>query len=233
MNISEYKFKTELHAHTSPASSCSDIPAEDVIKNYAQIGYNSVVISNHFHSKMKYADNKEQAIEFFLSDFEKAVQAGKEYNINVILGCEIRFDENSNDYLLFGIDSNFLDSAFDYFDKGIEKFSEFFRNKERVLIQAHPFRNGMTDINPAFVDGTEAFNMHPGHNSRVAVSARHAAEHNHIITCGTDYHHVGHHGMCALLTKTEIKNSFELAKVLHSRDYLFQIGNSIILPYGI
>ena len=233
MNISEYKFKTELHAHTSPASGCSQIPPEEVIKCYAESGYNSVVISNHFYSKMNYADNKKQAIEFFLSDFDKATEEGKKYGINVILGCEIRFDENVNDYLLFGIDSDFLNTAFDYFDKGSKEFSRFFRNENTVLVQAHPFRNGMTDVDPNFLDGIEAFNMHPGHNSRIAISAKYASEKKFIITCGSDFHHPGQHAMCALLTKTEIKDSFELAKVLRSRDYLFKIGDSIVLPYGI
>ena len=232
MDISEYQFKTELHAHTSPVSACSEISPEDVIKKYAECGYHSVVISNHFDSGMKWRSGDKDPVDFYLSGYREACAAGEKYNINVILGCEIRFDENCNDYLLFGIDADDLKIAYTYLEKGIKEFSKFFRTQQRALVQAHPFRDGMADCAPEFLDGIEAFNMHPHHNSRISVAAKYAEQNNFIVTGGTDFHHDGHQGLCALLTKTEIKDSFQLAQVLRSRDYLFQIGNSIVIPYG-
>ena len=54
-----------------------------------------------------------------------------------------------------------------------------------------------------------------------------------IKTAGSDFHHKGkgHEGVSALRTKTLPKDSFELAKILKSGDYLFEIGgDSIVLP---
>ena len=232
MDIKQYKFKTELHAHTSPASQCSQIPPEDEVKTYAALGYDSIVISNHFGAYMPFADNKQKAIDFFLNDYDIAVKCGKKYGINVILGCEMRFRENINDYLLFGIDREFLYDAYDYVDKGIAEFSKFFRNENRVLLQAHPFRDGMSLADPQYLDGIETYNMHPGHNSRIAVAVKYANEHDFIVSAGTDYHHPGHEGLASLLSKTEIKDSFDLARVMRSRDYLLGINNNRILPYG-
>ena len=230
MNIEKYQYKTELHLHTSPASSCSEIPPELAVELYADLGYHSIVICNHFYDGMRFREDKRQCIDAYLADYDLAVEAGEKYGVNVILGCEIRFTENVNDYLLFGIDRDFLDFAYESLDMGIEEFSKQFRDDGQLLIQAHPFRNGMTEVAPEYLDGIETFNMHPGHNSRVAFASKYAKKHNLIPTAGTDFHHPGHEGMAALLTQTEIKTSCDIVDVLRSGDYIFEIGGSILLP---
>lgn len=231
MDISQYKYKTELHAHTSPSSYCSEISPEEAVRTYAMLGYDTIVISNHFNSGMPYYGDKEKSVLSYIDDFKRAINCAKEYDINIVLGCEIKFDDLLNDYLLFGIDENLLYDIYDYFDKGIEEFSRWFRKAGRLLIQAHPFRNGMTQVAPELLDGIETMNFHPNHNSRCSVAAKYAAEHNMIVTCGTDFHHPGHEAQIALLTKAPVTDSFQLAKILASRDYLFRTGNHIILPY--
>lgn len=230
MNIEKYQYKTELHLHTSPASGCSEIPPEVAVKNYAELGYHSVVVCNHFYPGMRFRENKQQCLDAYLADYDAAVEAGKKYGVHVILGCEIRFTENFNDYLLFGIDKEFLNAAYDCLDMGIEAFSKQFRGDGRLLIQAHPFRNGMTEVAPEYLDGIESFNLHPNHNSRVAMASKYAKEHRLIETAGTDYHHPGHEGMTALLTETEIETSRDIVGVLRSGNYLFEIGGSILIP---
>ena len=231
MNISDYVYKTEMHAHSWPSSACSQIPPENVVKTYAGLGYTTVVLSNHFNPFMRDYDNKDEALKSYLRDYHTAVEYGKKYGIHIVLGCEIRFTENANDYLLFGIDEEFLTDAYDYITQGIDAFSKWFRNDKRVLVQAHPFRSGMTEVDPKLLDGIEVFNMHPNHNSRVAVAAQYARKNDFIMTCGTDYHHVTHEGMISLLTKKPITDSFELASVLKSRDYLFDMSGCVIIPY--
>lgn len=234
MDLSQYKYKTELHAHTMPCSACSEMTPKDVVTKYVNLGYTTVVISNHFNEIMPQYGDKEKSVPAYLSDFKEAQEYGKEFGINVVLGCEIRFGNVIyNDYLLFGIDDDLLYDAYDYIEKDVESFSKWFRKEGRLFIQAHPFRNGMTRIDPALLDGIETYNFHPNHNSRCSVAAKYAEEHDMIVTCGTDFHHDGHEGQIALLTKEPIVDSIQLAKVLKSRDYLFQTGGHIILPYGI
>lgn len=174
--------------------------------------------------------DKQKCLSNYLADYDRAAEAGVKHGLNVILGCEIRFTENGNDYLLFGIDKDTLNWAYDYLDKGIEAFSKAFRSSQRLIIQAHPFRNGMVQVDPNLLDGIETFNMHPNHNSRVALAAKYAKQHGLIPTVGTDYHHPGHEGLGALLTKTELKTSEDIITVLKSRDYLFELGGSILVP---
>lgn len=230
MNIENYQYKTELHLHTSPASGCSEVPPEMAVETYAKLGYHSIVICNHFCAGMRFWENRKQCIEAYLADYDLAVETGERYGINVILGCEIRFTENMNDYLLFGIDRDFFDFAYESLDMGIAEFFRQFRSDKRLLIQAHPFRNGMTEVAPEYLDGIETFNMHPNHNSRVAFASKYAKKHGLIPTAGTDFHHPGHEGMAALLTQIEIKSSHDIVNVLRGRDYIFEIGDSILLP---
>ena len=41
-------YKTETHLHTAPVSSCGKISPEDMIRRYAENGYTTVFISDHF-----------------------------------------------------------------------------------------------------------------------------------------------------------------------------------------
>lgn len=223
-------YKTELHSHTFPVSICSEVPAEKAVELYKNLGYHSIVICNHFAPYCQYVDNKKKFLSHYLADYDNALEAGRKYGLNVILGCEIRFTENNNDYLLFGMDHEILEWAYDYLDKGIEVFSKVFRSHDRLIFQAHPFRDGMTQVEPHLLDGIETFNLHPGHNSKVAIAARYAKQHDLIPIIGTDYHHFGHEGLGALLTKTEMKTTADIVTVLKSRDYLFEIGGSILIP---
>ncbi len=232
MHIKDYKFRTELHAHTRPASLCSEFSPEEVIQRYAHIGYDSIVISNHFYPGMKHLDDKETCITEYLKDFYASKELGEKYGINIIFGCELRFTENINDYLIFGIDPDFANLAFDSMPNGLESFSKAFRCHNTLIIQAHPYRDDMTEMPAELLDGVEVFNLHPGHNSRIALAAKYAQKHDLTITCGTDFHHEGHQGMTALLTKTEMKSSHDIAKVLKSRDYLIEIGGCVVFPYG-
>ncbi len=232
MDIKQYRFKTELHAHTNPSSRCSDFTPAEVIQKYAELGFDSIVISNHFYPGMRFLDHKEKCVKAFLKDFDEAQSCGKERGINVILGCELRFTENYNDYLIFGIDRDFIDFAYDSMSLGLENFSKNFRNDGTLIIQAHPYRDGMSPTPPELIDGIEVFNMHPGHNPRIALAAKHAQKNRLLVTCGSDFHHEGHQGMAALLTKTEMKTSHDIAKVIKSRDYLIAISGCIVFPYG-
>ena len=228
MDIKNYKFRTELHAHTSPASPCGDFTPDEVVAKYAALSYNSIVITNHFYPNIRFRDDKEKCIAEYLKDYDAAVKAGAERGINVILGCELRFCESFNDYLLFGITPESLDFAFDYIDKGLEQFSKAFRSNDTVIVQAHPYRDGCVPAPPELLDGVEVFNLHPGHNSRVGVTAKFAKEYNLIATSGTDFHHEGHEGMTALLTAEEMKTSADIARVLKSGDYLIEIGGTVV-----
>lgn len=223
----EYKFKTELHAHTTPASGCSEITPEHLIEVYKEKGYTSIALTNHFI--VDDADPQEK-ITKYLDDYYKTIEIGKKEGINIILGSEIRFSENYNDYLIYGIIPDDLYDINSLLYKGIDNFYKEYKNDKNIILQAHPFRNGIELANPESIDGIEAFNLHPGHNSRVGFAAQYARKHGFLITCGTDYHHFGHEGLCGILTKEPITDSHQLAQVLKNKDYIIDIsGYKVII----
>ena len=231
--LQEYKYRTELHAHTSPASSCSEVTAEDVVIIYKQLGYDAVTIANHF--SFEYQDSpKEQVIDRFFADFEAAKKKGEEIGINVILAAEIRFTENENDYLIYGVTRKMMEEIYDHLPDGVESFRKTYKMPDSVFLQAHPFRDGMEAVDPLILDGIEVFNMHPNHNSRVGIASVYAKEQNFpFITAGSDFHHKNrrHEGVSAILTKTLPTESFDIPKILKSGDYLLEVGRSnVIIP---
>lgn len=223
----KYKYKTELHLHTFPVSACSEIRPDEAVEIYAEAGVDSIVVTNHLGSWVRTSYSAEE----YLSDYYEAREAGERYGVNVILGAELRFDGSNNDYLIYGIDENDVDTLGYYTASDIATFYKEFKNDRNVIIQAHPFRAGMERVPSEFLDGIEVFNLHPNHNCRVGVAARYARKENLIVTCGTDFHHPHHEALALTRSKVPLKDSFEVAELIKSQDLLFDFSGNIVIPY--
>ena len=227
-----YPYRIELHAHTKPVSPCSEIPPAELIQAYIDQGFHGVVITNHFNLEYLLGLPKEEALDYYLSGYEETKKAAEGTGLQVLLGTEVRFNEHPNEFMIYGVDRQILSECYDYLEKGLAAYREEVKLPDSVLIQAHPFRDRMLRREPELMDGIEVFNMHPGHNSRVAQAAKLAASIPGCIkTVGTDFHHPGHQGLCALRVRQMPLNSFDLATILRSGDYVFELGgDAIVLP---
>ena len=229
---STYPYRIELHAHTKPVSPCSEIPPADLVQAYIDQGFHGVVITNHFNLEYLLGLPKEEALDYYLSGYEEARKAAAGTGLQVLLGTEVRFNEHSNEFMIYGVDRQILSECYDYLEKGLAAYRNDVKLPDSVLIQAHPFRDRMLRREPELMDGIEVFNMHPGHNSRVAQAAKLAASIPGCIkTVGTDFHHPGHQGLCALRVRQMSRDSFDMAAILRSGDYVFELGgDAIVLP---
>ena len=226
-----YKVRIELHAHTSPVSGCSEISPKEMIDTYKKCGYDAVVITNHFNF-MGERFTRDEYLSYYLKDYEETKEYGEKEGIKVLLGAEIRFTENNNDYLIYGVNREILKDIYDQLPYGIENFRKNYKMENSVFLQAHPMRDGMVKVDPKLLDGIEAFNLHAGHNSRVGQAALYAKEEGMgIIIAGTDFHHKNrkHEGLSALLAKNMPEDSFSLASLLKSKDYLLEVGRENIV----
>ena len=186
--------------------------------------------SQYFRQYYQVADKK-SALEQYLSDYHRALEAGEKIGIKVYLGAELRWEHLSdNDYLLLGVDEAMLSDVFDYMKGDAATFVRDCKSEKSFFLQAHPFRDGLTRLNPALLDGIEAFNLHPGHNSRIALASQFADAHHLIKTIGTDFHHEGHHNLCATRMKILPDDSFALAAELKKNDFIAEISGSLLLP---
>ena len=227
LNMKEqYQYKIELHAHTSPVSQCADLPPREAVRRYADAGVNGLAITNHFTPGLLY--RTKDAVAFYLDDFHAAQEEGRRLNVRVYLGAEICFEENYNDYLVYGIDGDWLKRAAEYLPLGIKRFLRDFKGSQAVIIQAHPYRDGMKRVPDT--DGSEVFNMHPNHESINGLALAYGKKHNHIITAGSDFHHDGHQARGLVLTKTLPEDSFGLASLLKARDFLFMLEGRVVTP---
>ena len=161
-------FKTELHCHSSEISECARVNVDDIIKKYTEAGYNTLVLANHLNRgtmRFQKTESWQEFVEKYWSAYEllKEKANGK---INILPGAELRFEENINDYLLFGITKEFLLKYDNMLELNPEKFHKIAKENGVLFIQAHPFRNRMTVVAPWNLDGVEVYNGHKDHDSR-------------------------------------------------------------------
>ena len=219
------QFKTELHAHCSEVSPCADMSATEVVDRYIQAGYTSLVLTNHLTSPILCGRGEtwDEAIDFFLAPIETMRTHAKD-RLHILLGAEIRFDGHGNDYLLFGLTEAFLRSHPNMQQMRLKDFISVAREHDILVIQAHPFRNGMRIINPTDIDGYEVFNGHPGHDSRNQWADRWAHERGLLRTSGSDFHHPHSVESGGILTDEPITDIQQLVKILRTGDCTLLCG---------
>ena len=204
-----------------------------MIEKYAAIGYDGIVITNHFPGGYDYLGKKEFFEQYF-GNFDRAYEKGKELGIRVYLGAELRFEKDdfcpNNDYLLYGCTKEDLLKCYDMRDMTFNDFVAAFKEAHHTLIQAHPMRAGIRFCDNVHLDGYESFNMHPGHNGLISLATRLADKHSKIIIGGTDFHHPNHEGCAAVRFKKLPSDEIELAKMIKENDFLLEIERRILMP---
>ena len=214
-------FKTELHCHSSDVSACARVDADIIIEKFTSAGYSTLVLSNHLHawtqSHIK-SESWDELVDKFIGAYEnlKEKAQGK---LNILLGCELRVKGSSNDYLVFGITEEFLRAHENLIDLNIWDVHKLTSENGMLLIQAHPFRDGMTVVHPHAIDGVEVFNGHKGHDSRNDIADAWANKFGLIKTSGTDFHYEDVPANAGILTDSEIKTMDELIATLKSGKY--------------
>ncbi|MBQ0110781.1 MAG: hypothetical protein KBS41_02510 [Oscillospiraceae bacterium] len=226
----EYPIKIEMHCHCKPASGCGDFTAPELVNIYKKEGYDALLLTNHF---MYSTLPEKEYCDFWYADFEKAVKEGEKVGLKVMLGAELRFlDTGTYDFSLIGLDRSMLEKTHASLRFSPEYFYNKVKDDRSLLIQVHPFREPCRPYASSALDGMELINGHPRQNNSNTYSARYLAQHPELLrVCGTDFHHPHMQALTALRTKTLPADSFELAEILRSKDYLLQLGENIILPY--
>jgi len=228
IDINAYKYRMEMHAHTWPASSCSEKFPAEVVKIYSDIGYDAVVLTNHIRPKHD-ADVCRRHVE----DYEAAVEAAKGTGLKILFGVELTFPDIQGDYLIYGVEPADMPAIFESLKQGYRCLAASPERAKSIVFSAHPYRNdriGAELYIPELSDGVESFNMHPCVNSENGFMTRTAYNENLLTICGSDYHHENHEGMSALLVKKIPDTVTELRDLLRSGDYLFEINGNVIIP---
>ena len=214
-------YKTELHCHSQDGSNCSHESVEGICEKYLNYGYSTICLTNHFDPSFDLDDRDGwmAKIERVFSAYDKLKDCAGD-RLNILMGLEFRFRQNSNDYLVFGCERKWLeDTGSDLMKMGVRRFTELARPMGIFTIHAHPFRFGMTTTPPEAVDGIEVFNGHPGHNSNNDIAEAWAKKYGKIMTSGTDHHDPSHMPDAGIRTSFPITTVPQLIETLKSGDY--------------
>ncbi len=214
-------FKTELHCHSKDISLCARVNTQEIIDTFVNKGYSTIVLANHFNGYTMDAICPGDWVGFvdkYYGAYEK-LKSDAEGKLNILFGAELRFNQNCNDYLLFGLTKEFLYEHPEIFTLNPEKFHVLAKENGILFIQAHPFRNDMTVTRPNHLDGVEVFNGHFGHDSRNDIATMWAEKYGLIKTSGTDFHYITSPANGGILTENEITEMSQLVEILKSGNY--------------
>ena len=214
-------FKTETHLHTAETSSCSRVSGADFIKLYAEAGFSTVFVSDHYRRGMFREcgpDGMKTAADKQLAGYRAAKEAGEKLGLTVLLSCEICI--NGNDYLLYGIDEQFIGEINLGFITAPELY-DMCSYLGITVIAAHPFRHERIPVLDC-IHGFELVNGAANHyyinnNDKAAELAK--LRPDLLTTSGSDAHHIEDVGHGGIVTETRIKTAEEYVSVLKSGLY--------------
>lgn len=219
------KYLYEMHFHTKNTSNCANVKAKDAVEEYIKAGYDGIIVTDHMSTSTYMKFGREllswkKKVDFFLRGYKEALETANG-RINVLLGMELRFktSEGENDYLVYGINEDFLYNSPNILNLNSKKFYEECQKNGFLVFQAHPFRVGMKVTNPKYLDGVEIFNGNPRHNSSNDIAEAWAKKYDLMVTSGSDYHEYEDLGSGGIWFNKEIKDNKTLIEELKKRDY--------------
>ena len=217
--------KYELHAHTAECDLVAQLSGAELVRAYAEQGYNGMVITDHYFSIFfdwfgKELEGKShcQIIDRWLRGYESARNEGEKIGFTVLPGAEVRIDGTINDYLVYGLELDDLYrlpllNRLSSIDEVFDILPDY-----ACVVHAHPFREGMTGRDPRRFFGIEVQNG--GTESYRNSLARTWAEHyGKAMTSGSDCHGPWAVGKGAIITETPINTPADLTATLRSGNY--------------
>lgn len=219
--MSEYLYDT--HVHTAETSACAHVAAADVVARYARSGYSGLVITDHLHpeylSRIDTEHNWDKAMDHYLFGYRAAKKRGEELGLDILLGAELRFPQNDNDYLVYGIDEQWLRShPYLCCTSAMEFFDQF--HKDVLIIHAHPYRDGNTVVFEDAVHGSELINAHPRHENHNELALELCRRHpEYYRLAGSDAHDDGDDSHAGVFLPQRVHDSFAYKDMIESRRF--------------
>ena len=178
--------KIDPHVHTSGISLCSRIDYRQAVDDKIAEGYGGMVLTNHcqrwYYDSSEHKDYCKRSVD----EWQKAKEYAKGKDFLVLLGIEITVDEPYNDYLVYGMDTDFFDDSPCFYTLSQKELFDYCNLKRALLVQAHPYRNSGPAI-PEYIHGTE-INCTPGDFAVKDKVIELATKNGLMLFSGNDYH---------------------------------------------
>lgn len=214
----EYKYET--HCHTAAVSLCARTQPKELVRLYDSLGYSGLVLTDHyspmtFWKKRIFSPRKMS--EFYLSAYREL----KDYcgdAFSVLLGMELRHYATANDYLVYGVEEDWLLRQPNMLAWDERAMYRHVHAAGYLVYQAHPFRPFIRRCNPRYLDGVEIYNGHTPAAAN-AQAAAWAKEIGKPVLSGGDCHRPEGDSHGGIVTRRPIRSNADLLDVLRGQDY--------------
>ena len=188
-------YKYETHLQTWPVSKCALATVEENVAFYAGMGYDGIFITNHFidgnfnfDAHASYAEK----IDFFFSDYEKALPLGEKYGIRIFCGAELSY--KGTHFLVYGLDKQWYLDHPEITEMERTEELQLMMDSGALIIHAHPFLEAHyinhIRLFPRHVHGVEVINA-PKKDEDDAMALLYAEHYGLLKFAGSDNHSAG------------------------------------------
>ena len=215
----------ETHAHTAPASACSDTRGRDYIRRYMDFGYAGLFITDHFWHGNCGIDRSLPWTEFinrFCAGYEDALNEGIRLGFPVFFGWEETFE--GDDYLIYGLDKAWLLAHPEVIRWTRKRQFEQVHADGGCVVQAHPFRQASyirgIHLAPDLADAVEGFNA-GNEASWNVMGMRYARWTGLPVTAGSDNHHADRmckENLAGVLLDRPLQSAADYVKAVRTRE---------------
>ena len=214
----EYKY--ELHCHTDMVSQCGRVKPAEIVKMYKEAGYSGIVVTEHYSPLtfgLRSYYKPQRLVDFYLSSYYEMKKYETE-DFSVIFGMELRHYATGADYLIYGIEPEWLKTQGNLMALWEKQVYRKMHAQGYLVFQAHPFRPYILRCNPKYIDGIEVF------NGKCDAKTNHEAlqwalKTGKLMSSGSDFHRPEHLARGGIITTEPIRTGKELVRILQSGSF--------------
>ncbi len=213
-------YRYELHCHTGGVSLCATIPPKELVRKYEKAGYSGLVLTDHYSPMtfmLHHYLRPQKAIEHYLSTYHE-LKAWCGDSFTVLLGLELRRYAAVNDYLVYGVEEDWLRRQPNMLRWNEKKLYTEAHRQGYLVYQAHPYRPLIYRCDPKYLDGIEVFNGHTD-AQRNQKALNWARSLHKPMTSGSDTHRDADMPFGGIQTEMPIYTNADLLDVLRGQRY--------------
>lgn len=230
----EKKFiKIDPHVHSKGVSTCSHISCEEIIDKKIRLGYDGAILTNHCQAWYYPKSEHKSYVERVIEKFRRGKMHAEKKGFRLYLGLEVTLmDPHYADWLLYGVTEEFLRASPCLYTLTQKEMYELCEKWGIVLVQAHPYRQ--TPCDPKYMHGVE-MNCSSIDLDKGALVEDFAKEHDLLITCGTDDHHITNEYVGGIFLPAFCHTAKDVAKYFRTQGEvkIFQEGIEKVYKSGV
>ncbi len=210
----------DMHTHSSGASSCCRLNAEEIVEAAKNIGVDGIILTNHYRSSdcEKFPTGKDYA-EHYIKECHRAKAHGDKIGLKVFFGIEVTVTFADRIHLLiYGVKEDFLRENPYIYELSQKELYELVHKNGGILVEGHPFRHDCPILDTTYLDALE-INCHPLYkDTHYDVLYDAAKKAGLMLTCGSDYHGDTYRPECGTYFPANVKTIEDIANFIKNTD---------------